>query len=402
MLVKYGILKLLCILLINFSVSSQDTNLNNEIIDKTLKKYNTTKSFTYQTNIKYKSFDNDSFIDINANVCLIVNEIDSNFKCFFYYSANYIGTNKTFSKYYDGKRLIVIDQMEKQYTIFNPNNNQISPINGTYDGVIVQLSYIFNPQVMRKVLLDTSQNISLVDTIVNGIPYLAQINLLPNTPDYTDNRRIIFINKNNNLIERVYGESHYKDQVQIENYEFYNVQLKEFNLQFLESLFKNKVNSEYSEKNYEPPQRDTLILGTKLVPFNGKLYPNNNDIRIDTSLGIVILDFWYTSCLPCIKAIPDLNKIYSKYKKQIRMYGINPSPDDIKDLSKIDNFQKRITILYPIVLAEWDDLIDYKIISFPTLYIFDKNGNLVFNQIGISSEENLFEKLDSVLKKILQ
>ena len=52
---------------------------------------------------------------------------------------------------------------------------------------------------------------------------------------------------------------------------------------------------------------------------------------------IYLLDFWYTSCLPCLKMIPILNKLFDEFKDNIEIIGVNPLESDYKDKEKLNN-----------------------------------------------------------------
>jgi len=112
-----------------------------------------------------------------------------------------------------------------------------------------------------------------------------------------------------------------------------------------------------------------------------------------------LIDFWYTSCMPCINAIPHLNKLYKKYGNKIDVIGINPYEISKKDSEKIYNFLRRTPIDYPIYLVDSIPA-DYNITAYPTIYIIDKKGIVRYSKIGLS--ENMYNELDEVLSDLLK
>ncbi len=98
----------------------------------------------------------------------------------------------------------------------------------------------------------------------------------------------------------------------------------------------------------------------------------------DTMRGkVVVINFWATWCAPCKKEIPDLSKLYLKYKdKGVVMLGIlandNPTEADLL------NFQSDAVMEFPIVRQSSDILVSYNYPqALPTTFVFDKTGRRV-------------------------
>jgi len=67
---------------------------------------------------------------------------------------------------------------------------------------------------------------------------------------------------------------------------------------------KRKIHTEWKRK----------IIGTPAPKFE-IIDMDGNRINSENTKGkVVFLNFWFTTCKPCIMEIPDLNKIYQKYK----------------------------------------------------------------------------------------
>ncbi len=63
-----------------------------------------------------------------------------------------------------------------------------------------------------------------------------------------------------------------------------------------------------------------------MVALSGKTFGPN-----ELNGKIVVLNFWFTSCPPCLKEIPELNKIVAEYKgKDVVFLGL--ATDDVKTL----------------------------------------------------------------------
>src|SRR5262249_13134660 len=67
---------------------------------------------------------------------------------------------------------------------------------------------------------------------------------------------------------------------------------------------------------------------------------------------VVVVNFWATWCHPCQKEIPDLSKLYEKYKdKGVIVLGVmsdNPADNDLL------NFQSDYEMTYPVIRGNSD------------------------------------------------
>jgi thiol-disulfide isomerase/thioredoxin len=99
---------------------------------------------------------------------------------------------------------------------------------------------------------------------------------------------------------------------------------------------------------------------------------------VDSLKGkVVIVNFWATWCGPCKKEIPELSRLYKKYKSQgVVMLGVltsdNPSDSDLL------NFESDFEMEFPVVRNNSDILLSYNYPgALPTTFIFDRHGRRV-------------------------
>jgi len=114
---------------------------------------------------------------------------------------------------------------------------------------------------------------------------------------------------------------------------------------------------------------------------------------------VVSMDFWGTWCPPCRESVPilrDLNKKYSG--KPFQLVGV--SSDDDEDVWKTFIQAQHM---------DWPDYIDlseevlkaFKIESFPTFIVLDKDGIIRFRQSGVGqvTAEELSDAINKALKR---
>lgn len=97
---------------------------------------------------------------------------------------------------------------------------------------------------------------------------------------------------------------------------------------------------------------------------------------------LTVIDFWATWCQPCVRSIPELNKIAEELKSAgVNFVGI--SIDGPRNQSKIVPFVRSMGIVYPILRdINSEAMTDMNVTSVPTLLIIDSNGELVYTHEG--------------------
>lgn len=86
---------------------------------------------------------------------------------------------------------------------------------------------------------------------------------------------------------------------------------------------------------------------------------------------IVVINFWFTTCAPCVAEMPALNKLKEDYKTKDVVF-IAFGRDDTQT---IKDFLKSTDFNYHLVSSDFDLTKDYCLIGgWPTNMVLDKNG----------------------------
>jgi len=104
------------------------------------------------------------------------------------------------------------------------------------------------------------------------------------------------------------------------------------------------------------------------VQLNSLLNTNSELINLeDYHDSIVILDFFHTACSPCLKSIPELNRIYAATRQQgVCVFGIDPIGSDKPKLSA---YVQRMKIQYPVLMADKEMVYAFGVKYYPRLFI---------------------------------
>ena len=152
-------------------------------------------------------------------------------------------------------------------------------------------------------------------------------------------------------------------------------------------------------KDYEPYISPKLLPNDTIAPNWSLLSLKDEIVSLSDLKGnLVLIDFFYKACHPCMLALPALQNLHVKYKdKGLHVIGIDPY--DTKEDDDIENFLSKRGVTYTILLSGKDVAKKYHVSGYPTLYLIDKNGKIISSQVGYG--EGTEEKLEQIIKEQL-
>ena len=140
---------------------------------------------------------------------------------------------------------------------------------------------------------------------------------------------------------------------------------------------------------------------TKLVPMLrifAAVDMNGNSYSLGILKGkVVVINFWFVECKPCVIEMPELNEIVEKYKSEEVVFlavAMNEKP-------KIESFLKKHTFDYTILPDSGTVIRDYKIKSYPAHIILDQNSKIGFSIRGLSNStvSEIDEAIEGLIEK---
>jgi thiol-disulfide isomerase/thioredoxin len=145
------------------------------------------------------------------------------------------------------------------------------------------------------------------------------------------------------------------------------------------------------DKKFKRNLKGSTIEKLNLTDLEGKKYS-----IAGLKNKIIVLNFWFTSCAPCIKEMPDLNKLKEKYQEEdVVFFAITYNKKDL-----IRPFLERTKLDFIIIPNDQATIDDFQIKFFPTNILINKEGKVEFiNETFVS---NGIEIIDAKIQKLLK
>ena len=167
---------------------------------------------------------------------------------------------------------------------------------------------------------------------------------------------------------------------------------------YIATLKQNLVRrAEAAKRKAEALAAEVSLVGQRYTDME---FPNVNDTPVrlravvdDPETRYVILDFWATWCMPCVKSIPTLKEVYAKYHdKGLEIYSI--SQDSKAEEWK--SFVEKNEMTWINVLASVSSKVykDYAIEFIPSVFLIDCQTGKILVHEG-------HPDLDAILSELL-
>ncbi len=141
----------------------------------------------------------------------------------------------------------------------------------------------------------------------------------------------------------------------------------------------NRYEYVFPQNSQDFMSNDMLKVGTQAPEFQLDNIDGNPVSLSDLRGKIVLLDFWYIGCAPCVKAENDIDKLMLELKRQdVILIGINCINNQAQLRKHLKKNQRNSINL----LGNKDLASKFKVRAYPSLYLLDRNGKIIFVSAG--------------------
>ena len=136
----------------------------------------------------------------------------------------------------------------------------------------------------------------------------------------------------------------------------------------------------------------------KLEDLSGA--PKGTEVSIESLRGkVIVLDFWATWCKPCIKAFPDLQEVFDKYKNcGLKVLAV--SIDGPKSMSRVGSLIKSKGNTFEVLLDPSQKVArKFHVMSVPRTVLVDTDGTIAYAVTGYRPTNH--KELEAAVARLL-
>jgi len=353
-----------------FIMPAVKVNAQVSLIQNAIDKLESYKNFSYQTIRKQVVFTSDTTIMQQKSIFLKTPE-DKNFGYWFSIKTQVKADKLDFTEIYNRQQLNFINSRDSTYQIKQ-----------------IHADYLFPSLLERlkrmKDQLERKPGIVGADTLINGI---SSSYLIVDASDY------LFIDKLSGLPTAIIEKGN-------DGHSSFYMENRYFDYKFNQDNIDVAIMT-IPEWVHPPKDQPALV---RLTP--GTVAPDwtlhttdGKKVSLSQMNGkVVLLDFYFIGCIPCMQALKPLNKLYEKYKNQ---NFIMASITERNNEKTVLTFDKQYDIKYPSLVKAADVVKLYHVSEFPTFYFIDKEGKIAKVILGYTDdfETTATSMIDSLLSK---
>jgi thiol-disulfide isomerase/thioredoxin len=122
---------------------------------------------------------------------------------------------------------------------------------------------------------------------------------------------------------------------------------------------------------------------------------DGNEIETASFLGQpLVVNFWFSTCGPCAKELPDFAEVHSEMGDDVRFIGVN-TQDSVEEMER---FAADLGVTYELYRDDFGDLVDaIRLVNTPTTLFVTPQGGII-EQTGVISADELRSEIEQLLE----
>lgn len=158
-----------------------------------------------------------------------------------------------------------------------------------------------------------------------------------------------------------------------------------FKLAYLTKIKEEKMQEMMQNLQNQSTSFDAALKGKPLPDFVFKDILGNTYTPEDIKGKVVVINFWFINCAPCVEEMPELNKLVKEYENNKDVLFLALTLDEKG--SMLNKFLETNVFNYNIIPDSQDYIMNkLQVNSFPTHIVLDKNSNVVFTFSGYTPQ----------------
>jgi thiol-disulfide isomerase/thioredoxin len=142
----------------------------------------------------------------------------------------------------------------------------------------------------------------------------------------------------------------------------------------------------------EIPSQEQVDLKWEVVALNG----DTVNLEEAAQSKVIFLNFWSTSCPPCVKEMPNIEELYLSFKD--RMYFACISEDDVETLEK---FKAKKGLLLPLYHFDGERPSEFEAQGIPATFLISADRKILIKHIGAAdwAHEDVVHYLEGIIEE---
>jgi peroxiredoxin len=361
-------------------------------------KFNSHKSISYHVILNVKPIGHPEGYEYSVNCKLVKNLKDTLFNAYTWVSVD--KGHYQYIRYYNLDKIYTVDDSLKTITTYNEPSTQYWAITGnSASGKGINIFFADSTDLIAGIKDTTTK---LADDKINGEDcYKVTINS-KDQDQLSQIYKNVWIRVKDTTLVQIKSHVNMQGKEGGTEWKINSIQYDNVTPESLQAWLDNKLHT-YKVENYVPHEQKLLANGTAAPVFEGDNYNTGKHVSLADYKGkLVLLDFFYQDCIWCVRGMPLVEKVQDAFKdKGLVVLGINSIDNSDAGKKRFPDFIKTNKMNYDIVLTKHSTDSIYSVPGYPTFYLLDKKGNIVYSVAGYDPKEDsiMTVEVNKALKK---